>query len=456
MIDPVIEPVTDNHFDFLVIGGGSGGIAAARRAAKHGAKVAVFEAGHLGGTCVNVGCVPKKIMWQAAQLLEATHDAEDYGFDIQSKGHNWNALVEKREAYLRRLNGIYAGNLDKDGITSVHGHARFISPNQLEVEGVAYTAPHILIATGGHPSWPEIPGASLGTDSDGFFQWQQQPKRVVVVGSGYIAVELSGVLQALDTQVTLLLRKRHLLKEFDAMLGEALMQQMRESGVDIRLETQIARVDEQNAELQMTLQDGSHLNADALIWAIGRSPNSHDLGLETTGIEANTAGFIETDQWQNTDVSGIYAVGDVTGRQPLTPVAIAAGRRLADRLFAGMADRKLDYNNVPTVVFSHPTIGTVGLSEDEARDQHGDAVKVYSSSFVPLYYSMTEHKPKTHMKLVCVGEKERVVGVHIIGPGADEMLQGFAVAVNMGATKQDFDDTVAIHPTSAEELVTMV
>ena len=446
----------NNHeFDFLVIGGGSGGMAAARRAAKHGARVALFEAGRLGGTCVNVGCVPKKLMWQAAQLAEGLHDAVGYGFDLTVNGHDWAGLVARREAYLRRLNGIYQSNLDKDNITAVHGHARFVDQHCVEVDGERYSAPHILIASGGHPTWPEVPGASLGTDSDGFFGWTQRPQRVVVVGSGYIAVELSGVLQALGSNVTQLLRKDHLLKEFDAALGEQLKEQMRDAGVEIREKIQVRRIDEADAGLAITLDDGSSITADALIWAIGRSPNTAELGLEHTGLEASSSGFLHTDAFQNTEVPGIYAVGDVTGRQPLTPVAIAAGRRLADRLFAGMQDRKLDYTNVPTVVFSHPTIGTVGLSEAEAREQHCDSVRIYESSFVPLYYGVLEKKPRTYMKLVCVGDNEQVVGVHILGPAADEMLQGFAVAVKMGATKQDFDDTVAIHPTSAEELVTM-
>lgn len=444
-------------FDFIVIGGGSGGVATARRAAQYGVKVLLIEEGRLGGTCVNVGCVPKKIMWHAAQIKHAFGDAPGYGFEAAAPAHDWGKLVARREAYIQRLNGIYANNLASAGVTVVAGQASMLDGKRVNVNGQEYSAEHILIATGGHPSWPEIPGAALGTDSDGFFALEACPKNVAIVGSGYIAVELAGVLQTLGANVTLLLRKTHVVKQFDAMLGEKLLDHLYESGVNVVTETEVASLCQADAGVHVEYDTGRSAETfDTLIWAIGRNPNIHGLNLETAGIDVDAKGNIQTDKYQNTNVPGIYAVGDVTGRLELTPVAIAAGRRLADRLFNSQTERHLDYENVPTVVFTHPPIGTVGLSEADARKQFGEAeVKVYTSHFNALYYGVLEHKSPTDMKLVCVGKQEKVVGVHVIGEGADEMLQGFAVAVRMGATKADFDDTVAIHPTSAEELVTM-
>ncbi|MES1945018.1 glutathione-disulfide reductase [Salinisphaera sp. PC39] len=449
--------MSKHEFDFIVLGGGSGGIATARRAAKHGARVALIEAGRLGGTCVNVGCVPKKVMWHAADLAHKFADAPGYGFESSSPTLNWNRLVVHREDYIRRLNGIYGRNLDKDGVTVFRGRGRFVDTHTLEVDGERLSAPHILIATGGFPTWPEITGASLGTDSDGFFALDARPERVAVVGSGYIAVELAGVLQALGAQTTLLLRKDHVLKYFDAMLGETLIGHMRDAGIEVVMETPVAELSEDGAGVRVHYAtDRAPETFDTLIWAIGRTPNTHGIGLDRVGVEPDAGGYVPVDDYQNTSVEGVYAVGDVTGRAELTPVAIAAGRRLADRLFGGQADRHLDYANIPTVVFSHPPIGSVGLSEAEARERFGDgAVTVYETRFNSLYYGVLEHKVASRMKLVCTGDEERIVGAHVIGDGADEMLQGFAVAVRMGATKRDFDDTVAIHPTSAEEFVTM-
>ncbi len=447
-------------YDFLVVGGGSGGIAAARRAAQHGARVAVIEHQRLGGTCVNVGCVPKKLMWHAAGFVDAFHKAQDYGFSLSEWSLDWGKLVERREAYLRRLNDIYGNNLKADGITIITGHARFVASGTLEVNGERLTAPHILIATGGQPVWPEKPGAALGIDSDGFFALAQQPRRVAVVGSGYIAVELAGMLQALGSEVHLILRRRHVLREFEPMLGEHLLECMQSHGVKLYHETEIERLDEAADGIQATFTTASktgvrELLCDTLLWAIGRTPNTHELHLEAAGVEADSHGAIPTDRYENTSVPGIYALGDVTRKMELTPVAIAAGRALSDRLFGGMLDRKMDYTTIPTVVFSHPPCGSVGLSEPQARKQFGDKVKIYSAAFNALQYGLLDDKQQTKMKLVCVGEEERVVGLHVIGEGADEMTQGFAVAVKMGATKADFDRTVAIHPTSAEELVTL-
>lgn len=443
-----------NEYDYLVIGGGSGGVATARRAAEYGARVLLIEGGRLGGTCVNVGCVPKKVMWYAGGIAQTLADAPGYGFTVGQTSFDWATLKHSRDAYIDRLNGIYANMLEKAGVSLVRGFARFVDGRTVEVNGQHYSAEHIVIATGGRPSVPEIPGAVLGITSDGFFTLDHLPARVAVVGSGYIAVELAGVLNALGSKVTMLVRGEQLLRPFDAMVREELMTQMKDDGVNILTSTQARSVKRTQSGALRVECDQLDLEVDTLIWAIGREANTDRLDLANAGITAEAGGVIVTDPFQNTSTSGIYAIGDITGRAELTPVAIAAGRKLAARLFKGEADARLDYDNIPTVTFSHPPIGTIGLTEDEARTQH-ETVKVYTTRFTGMYNAMTEHKPKTAMKLVCAGAEERVVGCHIIGEGADEMLQGFAVAIKMGATKADFDSTVAIHPTSAEELVTM-
>lgn len=445
----------DKPYDFLVLGGGSGGIAAARRAAQHGARVALVEPGRLGGTCVNQGCVPKKIMWHAAQLAHAVEDAAGYGFDLKLQVHDWPRLKAARENYIRRLNDIYLRNLEKDGVEIITGSGRLLDAKTVEVDGRKLQAAHVLIATGGRPEQPQIPGAELGIDSDGFFALDHCPQRVAVVGSGYIAVELAGMLRALGAQVTLIVRGRRLLRSFDEMLGDALLEAMRAQGIEVLMETQVTALISVAAGVRAELTNKATAAFTKLVWAIGRVPVTEGLGLDSAGVKTDAHGFITTDDFQNSSTPGIYAVGDVTGRAALTPVAIAAGRRLADRLFGGKTDSCLDYSQIPTVVFSHPPIGTVGLSESDARAQHGDAVKVYTSRFNALYYGVLEHKTPSHMKLVVTGPEEKIVGCHVIGQGADELLQGFAVAIHMGATKRDFDDTIAIHPTSAEELVTM-
>ena len=446
-----------SHYDLVVLGGGSGGIAAAVRAQSYGARVAVIEDHRLGGTCVNVGCVPKKVMWYAASLAHMLDDARDYGFDVERRGLDWGMLKNARDDYVARLNGIYEKRLATTGIADIRGTARFVDGRTIEVNGERLDADRVLIATGGTPSVPNLPGAELGITSDGFFELTQCPRRVVIVGSGYIAVELGGMLRAMGAEVSFLVRKTRLLREFDEMLSEQLTAAMQADGIEIFTETRVESVSRSGAgSLLVTCHDGRSIDGcDALLWAIGREPRSQDLGLEAAGVVAGEDGRILTDAFQNTNVEGIYAIGDVTGHHALTPVAIAAGRRLADRLYGGMAERKLDYSLIPTVIFTHHTIGTVGLTEAEARALHGDEVTVYRTQFNPMYHAFTRHKSKAAMKLITVGEQERIVGCHIFGLGADEMLQGFAVAIRMGATKRDFDDTVAIHPTNAEELVTM-
>jgi glutathione reductase (NADPH) len=445
------------HYDLLAIGGGSGGLSAAERAAMYGKKAAVVEMGRMGGTCVNVGCVPKKVMWNAASIAQALRDAKGYGFDVLVNDFDWTQLVKGREGYIQGINDWYGTYLKDSNIDWLKGEARFVDAHTLEVAGEHYTADHIVISPGGTPMVPNIPGAEHGITSDGFFALTVQPRRVAIVGAGYIAVELAGMLNALGSEVDLLLRRQHFLATFDAMLRESLMEEMVSDGVNILPNINLERVERgADGKLTLTAQGGHILSGfDALIWAIGRAPNTAELNLEAAGVAMDEHGFIPTDAFQNTNVPGLYAVGDATGRAQLTPVAIAAARRLGDRLFNNQPERHLDYENIPTVMFSHPPIGTVGLTEDEARERHGDAVKVYQTRFTPMYHALTDHKSKTAMKLVCVGAQERIVGIHMIGHGVDEMLQGFAVALKMGATKKQFDDTVAIHPTSSEELVTM-
>ncbi|MGI9265643.1 MAG: glutathione-disulfide reductase [Gammaproteobacteria bacterium] len=444
-------------FDLVVIGGGSGGLAAAQRAAEYGARAAVIEDGPLGGTCVNVGCVPKKVMWNAAALSHALGDAPDYGFEVKTGRHDWPLLKKKRDDYVARLNGIYGSNLEKRGVELLEGRGSFLSPFELDISGKrTVTAERVIVATGGYPQTPALPGAELGITSDGFFELDALPQRVLIAGSGYIAVEFAGMLRSLGAEVTLLARRDSVLRSFDAMLRENLMDQMRTDGINLVTQATPREVSGSESLLSLQTEDNREFEGfDCLIWAIGRSPNVESLNLEAAGVEVDKRGFVTTNDYQETNVENIYAVGDVTGRAALTPVAIAAGRRLADRVFDGQSDRHLDYSNIATVVFTHPPIGTVGLTEEEALARHGDAVRVYTSQFTPLYHAMTEHKTKSAMKLVTVGDEEKVIGCHVIGHGADEMTQGFAVAMRMGANKADLDDTVAIHPTSSEEFVTM-
>jgi len=444
------------QFDLIVIGGGSGGLACAQRAADYGARVALAEPGPLGGTCVNVGCVPKKVMYYAARLAEGLHDAAGYGFDVTSGGHDWPSLKRARDAYVRRLNGIYAANLERRGITHLNALARFEDAHTVVAGDEVLAAPQVVIATGGRPVVPAVPGAALGITSDGFFSLERRPQSIAIVGSGYVAVEIAGVLAALGTRVTLVIRHDHVLRSFDAMLSAALMRELRADGVEIVDHAVPAQVRQVADHHELWTADGRILGPfECVLWAVGREPAVERLGLERAGVRQYDDGYVIVDRYQQTSAEGVYAIGDVTGQLALTPVAIAAGRRLADRVFGGQADRHLDYDLVPTVIFSHPPIGTVGLTEAEARDAHGDAVRCFTSGFTPMYHALTERKRRAEMKLVTVGPEERIVGLHVIGEGADEMLQGFAVAVKMGATKRDFDDTVAIHPTSAEEFVTM-
>lgn len=449
-----------NHFNVIAIGGGSGGLSIAEKAASYGAKAAVIEANELGGTCVNVGCVPKKIMWYGASLAHALHDAQDYGFDVTIGELNWKKLVVKRENFIGGILDWYDDYLRESKVEHIEGYAKFIDDKTLEVDGERYTADHIVISTGGRPIIPtDIEGADYGMTSDGFFQDldEVQPKKVVVVGGGYIALEFAMLMNGLGSDVSILHQAWPVLEGFDATIQTALRRQMKSDGIHINDQGMIAKItQETDQNVTVHFEDGTKIEAvDALIWAIGRAPNTDNIGLENTSIKLDQRGMVIVDDEEKTNVDGIYAIGDIIGKAPLTPVAIAAGRRLGDRLYGGQADRKMSYDHIATVMFTHPPIGTIGLSEAFAREQHGDEINVYQTSFVPLYHQMTGNKVKTTMKLIVLGEQEKVIGCHIIGLGADEMLQGFAVAMRMGATKKDFDDTIAIHPVSAEELVTM-
>ncbi|KAI8335200.1 hypothetical protein BC941DRAFT_378662 [Chlamydoabsidia padenii] len=471
MSAPTLRALHNKVYDYLVIGGGSGGLASARRASGiHGASVALIEGQHrLGGTCVNVGCVPKKVMWNAASIAEALRDAKHYGYEGQDKpaSFNWNFFKQKRDAYVKRLNGIYERNLGNDKVDHFQGWASFVDKNTIQVqpaegEAIHIKAKNILIAPGGHPVMPTIPGSELAINSDGFFDLEEQPKRVAVVGTGYIGIELAGIFNTLGTQTTVFSRTRHILRNFDPIIRDNLLAEMQSVGVNFTFDSKVnalKRLDDGaiQVDYESNGQSGSLL-VDCVLWATGRDPNVKNLNLAAANVKSTDRGHIVVDEYQNTSVDGLYALGDVCGREELTPVAIAAGRKLADRLFGGaqFKESKLDYNNIPTVVFSHPTAGTLGLTEPQARAQYGDAnVKVYTSKFVNMYFSMLEHKEPTAYKLVVVGPEEKVVGVHLLGRGSDEILQGFGVAVRMGATKKDFDNCVAIHPTAAEELVTM-
>ncbi|MCG3730625.1 glutathione-disulfide reductase [Vibrio cincinnatiensis] len=454
-----MEKVMTTHFDYLCIGGGSGGIASANRAAMYGAKVALIEAKDLGGTCVNVGCVPKKVMWHGAQVAEALHlYAKDYGFDVDVKGLDWSTLIKNRQAYIGRIHQSYDRVLGNNKVNVIRGFARFVDEKTVEVNGKQYSADHILVAVGGRPSIPTIPGAEYGIDSNGFFELTEQPKRVAVVGAGYIAVEIAGVLHALGTETHLFVRKESPLRSFDPMIIDTLTEVMKNEGPTLHTHSIPKEVvKEADGSLTLHLENGYSQNVDTLIWAIGRHPATDEINLAVTGVETTERGYIKVDQYQNTNVPGIYCVGDIMqGGIELTPVAVKAGRQLSERLFNNKPEAKMDYDLVPTVVFSHPPIGTIGLSEPDAIAKYGaEQVKVYTSSFTAMYTAVTSHRQPCKMKLVCAGPEETVVGLHGIGYTVDEMIQGFAVAMKMGATKADFDSVVAIHPTGSEEFVTM-
>ena len=446
------------EYDYIVIGGGSGGIASANRAAMHGAKVILFEGKEVGGTCVNVGCVPKKVMWYGAQVAETLHRyAGEYGFDVTINNFDFATLKANRQAYIDRIHGSFERGFDSNGVERVYEYARFVDPHTVEVAGERYTAPHILIATGGHALYPNIPGSEYGITSDGFFELDEVPKRTAVIGAGYIAVEVAGVLNALGSDTHLFVRKDRPLRTFDKDIIDVLVDEMAKSGPTLHMHANATEV-VKNADDSLTISFDNEetITVDCLIWAVGRAANTSGFGLEKTGVELTERGNIYSDEFENTSVPGIYALGDVTGKLDLTPVAVKAGRQLSERLFNNKVDAKLDYTDVATVVFSHPAIGAIGLTEEKAIAKYGaENIKVYKSSFTPMYTALGDNRQLSTMKLVTLGEDEKIIGLHGIGYGVDEMIQGFSVAIKMGATKADFDNTVAIHPTGSEEFVTM-
>ncbi|HXS19553.1 MAG TPA: glutathione-disulfide reductase, partial [Polyangiaceae bacterium] len=414
---------------------------------------------------VNRGCVPKKQFWNAAQLAEQLRDAADYGFGPHAPRFDWATFIARQRASIARLNQIYQQHLLQSGVELYRGWAKLVGEHRVEITRpgdsavaapLSITGKRLLIATGGQPQVPQVPGAHFGITSDQFFTLQELPERVAIVGGGYIAVELAGLLQALGVQVTVLLRGERVLQRFDASMSHHLQAEMTAAGVTVLPHFKLAAVRRRDDELLVCAAESREVGPfDVLIWATGRTANLGHLGLEHEGLATQPEGHLATNEWEETAQANIYAIGDVTKKRELTPVAIAAARRLADRLFAGQVDAKLNYDNIASVVFSHPPLGTVGLSEEEARERFGDAVRIYSTNFVDSYHAITQRRPRTFMKLIVVGQEERIVGIHVLGRGADEMIQGFSVALNMGATKRDFDRTVAIHPTAAEELVTL-
>ena len=446
------------EYDIIAIGGGSGGSATMNRAAMHGAKAAVIEGNIIGGTCVNVGCVPKKVMWYGAQVSETLKNyAADYGYTIGETSFDFKTLRKNREAYIERSRQAFSNNFNRNGVDYIEGYARFVDKNTVEVNGEHIRAKHIVIATGSYAFVPNVPGSELGGTSDDVFAWEELPESVSIIGAGYIAVELAGVLHALGVKTDLFVRKGGPLRGFDQGIVEVLVEEMKKNGQPLhthKVPQKLEKLD--NGDIQIHFEDGTTHTSQKVIWAVGRKANVQQLKLEAAGVELTERGFIQVDEYQNTTTPGIYALGDVSGEKELTPVAIKAGRTLAERLFNGKTVAKMDYELIPTVVFSHPAIGSIGLTQEQAEAKYGtENIKVYQSTFAGMYSAITVHRQMTKLKLITLGEEEKVIGLHGIGEGIDEMIQGFAVAVKMGATKADFDATVAIHPTASEEFVTM-
>lgn len=443
----------NKKYDLIAIGAGSGGLATVIKAAQLGARCALIEAKQIGGTCVNLGCVPKKILWLASQTAHTLRHATDYGFQTMPLHLDWQQLTTKRQAYILKAQQAYQQRLQQLQIDYFQGVAQFVTKNTLKVGTMLLKAPHLVIATGSRPQRPEIEGAQLGIDSDGFFQLEALPKRVAIVGAGYIALELSGLLHAFGCDTLLVFRQDKVLRHFDTLVSDHIMQVYQQQGITLKANHSPIALKRHGTKLSLQCANQRNLDdLDAVIWATGRSPNIEALNLATIGLSTHQ-GAIQVDRFQNSSLSGIYAIGDVSGGA-LTPVAIAAGRKLAIRLFGSDPNSHLDYSNIPSVIFSHPPIGTVGLSEMQARQQLNDEVKIYQTKFTPMGQSFSSIPIPTVMKLV-TSTQGKILGCHIVGDHAEEMLQGFAVAIKMGASKADFDNTVAIHPSSAEELVTL-
>ena len=444
-----------HDFDLFVIGAGSGGVRAARFAAGFGARVAVAESRYLGGTCVNVGCVPKKLLVYGAHFTEDFEQAAGFGWSLGEANFDWPTLIANKNREIQRLNGIYRNLLVNSGVSLLEGHARILGPHRVEVNGQAYSARHILIATGGWPQLPDIPGKELAISSNEAFHLQQLPRRVLVVGGGYIAVEFASIFHGLGAQTSLLYRGEMFLRGFDGAVRRHLREELDKKGLDLQFSSDIERIERlADGSLLATLRDGRELATDCVFYATGRRPMLDYLGLENTAVELDERGFIRVDEQYQTGEPSILALGDVIGRVQLTPVALAEGMAVARRLFRPEEYRPVDYRNIPTAVFSLPNIATVGLSEEQARAE-GYQVKIFESRFRPMKLTLTDSQERTLMKLVVDADSDRVLGCHMVGPEAGEIIQGLAVAIKAGATKQIFDETLGIHPTAAEEFVTL-
>ncbi len=445
-------------YDYITIGGGSGGLASANRAAERGVKSLIIEKNQLGGTCVNRGCVPKKIMWYGAHIAEAYRTyGKDYGFTSDNTWFQYKKLLESRDAYINRVHDSYRKGFETRGTEMLNGRARFVEPRVLEVNGKTYTADHITIATGSRPTVPHFQGAELADNSDTFFNWKELPKSVIVMGGGYIAVEIAMLLKNLGIETHFCVRRHAPLRSFEPYIVEGLLQAIENSGIHFHPYHIPNRIEKRfDGSYKANFDNGETLIAEKVIIAAGRKPNTENLGLDIAGVTCDESGHVVVDDHYRTTAPGVYAIGDIIPLVELTPVAVASGRRLADYLFYNQPLPPIDPQKVATVVFSHPPVGMVGLTSEQAVQRYGkDQVKIYRSSFGSMYTAVTRHRVETRMLLVCVGETQQIVGIHAIGDGVDELLQGFSVALNMGATKKDFDNTVAIHPTAAEELVTM-
>ena len=443
------------EFDLFVIGAGSGGVRAARFAAGFGAKVAVAESRYLGGTCVNVGCVPKKLLVYGAHFAEDFEQASGFGWSLGEADFDWATLIANKDREINRLNGIYRNLLVNSGVTLIEGHAKITGPNEVEINGQRHTAKHILIATGGWPQIPDIPGHEHAISSNEAFFLKELPKRVLVVGGGYIAIEFAGIFHGLGAKTSLLYRGEMFLRGFDGAVRKHLHEELIKRGMDVQFNADIERIDKQaDGSLKATLKDGRELIADCVFYATGRRPMLDNLGLENTGVKLDKRGFVEVDDLYQSAEPSILAIGDVIGRVQLTPVALAEGMAVARRLFKPEQYRPVDYQMIPTAVFSLPNIGTVGLSEEQAIEA-GHKVQIFESSFRPMKLTLTECQERTLMKLVVDADTDKVLGCHMVGPEAGEIVQGLAIALKAGATKQHFDETIGVHPTAAEEFVTM-
>ncbi|WP_397453538.1 glutathione-disulfide reductase [Pseudomonas sp. NA-150] len=442
-------------FDLYVIGAGSGGVRAARFSAGFGARVAIAESRYLGGTCVNVGCVPKKLLVYGAHYAEDFAHAESFGWSAGKAEFDWSTLINNKNHEIQRLNDVYRSLLTNSGVTLHEGHAKLLDPHRVEINGQVYSAEHILIATGGWPQVPEFPGSEHAITSQDAFFLDTLPKRIVVVGGGYIAVEFASIFNGLGADVTQLYRGELFLRGFDGSVRVHLKEELIKHGIDLQFNSDIERIDKQaDGSLQLSLKDGRQLNTDCVFYATGRRPMVDDLGLENTQVKLDKNGFIAVDSLYQTNEPSILALGDIIGGVQLTPVALAEGMAVARRLFKPEAYRPVDYNHIATAVFSLPNIGTVGLTEEDAR-KAGHTLKIFESRFRPMKLSMTDDQERTLMKLVVDADTDRVLGCHMVGPDAGEIVQGLAVALKAGATKQIFDDTIGVHPTAAEEFVTL-